>query len=268
MRCGYAAGMKSPFPGMDPWLELHWGDVHHRLVQYSCDLLGNRLPEDLRARVEERVLVQDQTIERTIVPDVLVSEIHPWSARSASGKESGVALIEPLVFDVSELPITEGYVEIRARGGKVITVIEFLSLSNKRSGTGRDKYLEKQAEVLRSDASLVEIDLLRSGPPLFALPTSQIPERHRRDYLACVSLGWKHNRRLLYPMSLRQRLPALPIPLRKDEPPVSLDLQVLIDQTYERGRYNDLDYSQELDPPLSAEESAWAQQVLKTAKRS
>ena len=39
---------------MDPWLELHWGDVHHRLVQYAGDALQTRLPEDLFARVEER----------------------------------------------------------------------------------------------------------------------------------------------------------------------------------------------------------------------
>jgi hypothetical protein len=24
--------MKSPFPGMDPWLERSWGDVHSRLI--------------------------------------------------------------------------------------------------------------------------------------------------------------------------------------------------------------------------------------------
>jgi hypothetical protein len=24
--------MRSPFPGMDPWLELHWRDVHSRLI--------------------------------------------------------------------------------------------------------------------------------------------------------------------------------------------------------------------------------------------
>src|SRR6266446_727389 len=23
----------SPFPGMDPWLELHWGDVHHSFMR-------------------------------------------------------------------------------------------------------------------------------------------------------------------------------------------------------------------------------------------
>ena len=66
---------------------------------------------------------------------------------------------------------------------------------------------------------------------------------------------------------LRQRLPILPIPLRKTEPPVPLDLQALVDQTYERGRYDDLSYTDDLDPPLSSEESDWIKQILKTAGR-
>ncbi|MEX0701345.1 MAG: DUF4058 family protein [Planctomycetales bacterium] len=46
--------MPSPFPGMDPWLEQHWGDVHTRFVTYCSDRLQTALPRDLRARVEER----------------------------------------------------------------------------------------------------------------------------------------------------------------------------------------------------------------------
>jgi hypothetical protein len=49
--------MKSPFPGMDPYLEQHWGDVHHNLITFAQGLLNDHLPRDLRARVEERVLV-------------------------------------------------------------------------------------------------------------------------------------------------------------------------------------------------------------------
>jgi hypothetical protein len=27
--------IKGPFPGLDPYLQQHWGDVHHSLIQYS-----------------------------------------------------------------------------------------------------------------------------------------------------------------------------------------------------------------------------------------
>ena len=261
--------MKSPFPGMDPWLEWHWGDVHHSLIQYSRDALQPRLPEDLRARVEERVFVEDEgERRRSVVPDVVVSQVHPWRSPGAESGGGGVATAEPLIFELSPAPLTEGYIEIRDRGGKVITVIEFLSLANKRGSVGREKYLEKQQEVLRSDVSLVEIDLLRAGARMLALPAREIPDAHRTDYLACVSLGWRHTRRLLYPMPLRQRLPALAIPLREGEPAAPLDLQALVEQIYVRGRYDNLDYTQELDPPLTPEETAWARSLLKAAGRN
>ena len=40
--------MKSPFPGMDPYLERHWGDVHQGIVTYIRDWIQSRLPADLR----------------------------------------------------------------------------------------------------------------------------------------------------------------------------------------------------------------------------
>src|SRR5581483_7274540 len=49
--------MPSPFPGMDPYLEAHWRDVHAALIIYARDALQTVLPAPLRARVEERVLL-------------------------------------------------------------------------------------------------------------------------------------------------------------------------------------------------------------------
>jgi Protein of unknown function (DUF4058) len=47
--------MKSPFPGMDPYLEACWGDVHVSLVIYARNQLQRQLPGNMRARVEEQV---------------------------------------------------------------------------------------------------------------------------------------------------------------------------------------------------------------------
>lgn len=253
---------------MDPYLESHWGDVHHSLIQYARDALQSELPDDLRARVEERVFLESEPeLIRVIVPDVHVAQVHRAPAQeSAAMQTGGVAVAEPLVFEVRAEPVTEGYLEIRQRdGGKVISVLEFLSPANKLGGAGQRLYLEKQDEVLRSDASLVEIDLVRKGRRVLALPDCDIPLANRADYLACVSPGWRRARRELYVMPLRQRLPLLPIPLRLNEPPVTLDLQALLDQAYVAGRYDDTNYGRELDPPLPPESAAWAAEILKTA---
>ena len=49
--------MSSPFPGMDPYLESHWRDVHTRMMTYLCDQIQDQLPPNLVARVEQSVSV-------------------------------------------------------------------------------------------------------------------------------------------------------------------------------------------------------------------
>jgi hypothetical protein len=249
--------MKSPFPGMDAFLELHWGDVHHRLITYLSDAIQVNLPDDLLARVEERFFVEaDLAYSRRIVSDVLITETTPPIRRTPGGggavvaDSSEVLEAEPYVFELSRLDITEGYIEIRERdGGRVITVIEVLSRANKLPGPGQEQYRKKQDEVLRSTASLVEIDLIRVGRRVLALPECDIPEKHRNDYLICVSPGWNRSRRELYALPLQKRLPIIRIPLRESDFSVKVDLQALIDHVYEAGRFHHIDYSQELDPP-------------------
>jgi hypothetical protein len=51
--------------------------------------------------------------------------------------------------------------------------------------------------------------------------------------------------------------------LRPTDPDAKLDLQALIDQAYRMGRYDDIDYRKEPEPPLTAEEAVWADGVLK-----
>jgi hypothetical protein len=51
--------MKSPFPGMDPYLEMRWRDVHASLMVYGSEQLNEQLPSDLQALVEENVGIAD-----------------------------------------------------------------------------------------------------------------------------------------------------------------------------------------------------------------
>ncbi len=255
---------------MDPYLEARWGDVHQRLITYASDALQARLPPGLRARVEERVFVETEHDQmRRIVPDLHIAQVHPAHSHEAGGGEAdGVAVAEPMTFLLEEEEVTEGYIEIReAGGGKVITVIEFLSPSNKAGGEGQRLYLQKQSELLRSDTSLVEIDLIRSGRRVIAFPELRIPAERRRDYLVCVRRGWSEREREIYALSLRQRLPAIPIPLRQSDRPVPLDLQALLDKCYANGRYDDIDYTEPPVPALEPEDAAWAEFVLKACGR-
>jgi hypothetical protein len=41
--------MSGLFPGMDPYRERHWRDVHTRLIAYTADALQEQLPDNLVA---------------------------------------------------------------------------------------------------------------------------------------------------------------------------------------------------------------------------
>jgi hypothetical protein len=58
--------MQSPFPGMDPYLEPHWGDVHHNLITFAQGLLNEHLPRDLQARAQERLVGELPCEERAV----------------------------------------------------------------------------------------------------------------------------------------------------------------------------------------------------------
>ena len=263
--------MASPFPGMDPYLERHWGDVHQRLITYACDQLQGRLPSDLRARVQERVFVESAaSVERSMYPDIRVVERGLERPGPTALHQGGVALAEPLVVHIEDEPVTQGFVEIIdvGSGKRVITVIEVLSLSNKLPGQGQTLYFTKQQELMGGRVSLVEIDLLRAGQRVLASRHSNIPESQQTPYQICVRRGWKASAMEVYPVSLRERLPAFRVPLRETDTDAHLDLQGLIEQCYRNGGYDDdLDYRVDPEPPLDSANATWADELLRSQGR-
>ena len=256
--------MKSPFPGMDPYLERYWRDVHHRLITYSCDQLQPRLPANLRARMEERVFVESDDDEyRAFYPDVHVFE-RGVAGDAAMDPEGNVAVAKPLVVHLDDEPLSQGRIEIvdAGTGNRVVTVIEFLSPSNKFPGQGQDLYLRKQRESKAAGVSMVEIDLTRAGQRVMLLPPRRIPRSHRTTYQVCVLRGWVGNKVEVYQAPLQCRLPTIQVPLRETDTDVSLDLQALVNLCYENGRYDDLDYQSPPVPPLDAHDAAWADEHL------
>jgi hypothetical protein len=56
----------------------------------------------------------------------------------------------------------------------------------------------------------------------------------------------------------------VPIPLLPGEEEPILDLQKLLNYVYERGRYHlAIDYTQPVQPPLSATDAQWVEALLK-----
>ncbi|WP_035987570.1 DUF4058 family protein [Leptolyngbya sp. KIOST-1] len=160
--------MPSPFPGMDPYLEQPglWPEFHNRLLVAIADALGPQLRLKYRVAIEKRVYqyaAADLQIGR---PDAAVFRALP--KQNVTTQRHGQVLVEPVMV---ELPmpeeITERFLEIREVGtGEVITTLELISPSNKRSGKGRQLYEEKRLKVLGSQTHLIEVDLIRAFGPL------------------------------------------------------------------------------------------------------
>ena len=146
---------------------------------------------------------------------------------------------------------------------RLVTSIEILSPSNKRPATeGWELYQRKRQSLLLGNVSLVEFDLLRGGqrmPMLDPWPDSPytILVARARTQLCKV-----------WPAYFRVPLPRVPVPLAKPDADISLELQPMIDEIYERFRYTQsIDYRKPLSPRLGNADTAWLKQQLQ-AKRN
>ncbi len=219
--------MPSPFPGMDPFLETPalWSDFHARFITYWSDALADLLPDNYEARIDEKVRLVEVAPAR-------------------------VATLEPVTLSLvsEEEEAHERHIEILHRPERtLVAVLELLSPANKEE-PGRSDYLAQRHALLRQPIHLVEIDLLIGGrrlPPEDGLPPG--------DYYALVSRGDRRPKCDVYVWTLRQRLPAIPIPLLPPDPDVWLDLAAVFATAYERGRYaRSLDYAS--PPPVALDD--------------
>ncbi len=247
--------MPSPFPGMDPYLEHpdRWPDVHTRLIVE----LGNRLSDRLAPRYV--VAVEQRTY--MMQPDELVFLGRPDVALIDSGSPGNLrpATLPFATPVVGTLPVPEEvrerYLEVRGVDtGEVVTVLELLSPTNKRPGKGRRLYERKRAEVLGSQTNLVEVDLLRAGRSMPALPL-----RESGRYRILLARGARRPRVDLYDFGIRDAIPVFPLPLRPGEAEPEVEVQAALEATYRNARYDlRIAYDRPPEPDLAPEDAVWA----------
>jgi len=227
--------------------------------------LQEQLPSDLIAAPEEEVVtIGVGESAATYRPDVQVRE--PWTlkepvATAVMSTLSATPASEPIrVFLDEEV---ERWLEIRDATGRLITVLELLSPTNKLESADRERSLRKCRSFINGGANFVEIDLARQGASVFPQEIRNVLQRAGACYGICVARTTRPGEREVYPIRLRERLPSIRVPLRPTDADVVLNLQPLIDQCHDRGRYHLLNYRLELHPPLAPEDAAWANQLLR-----
>src|SRR5438045_501230 len=105
--------MKSPFPGMDPYLEARWSDVHPTLLSFIKEVLQPSLPAGLRARMEERVILEEETGEplKGYRSDIAVVQ-SASRERERTTSASSILAPEPVYITFFDEPTVDRFLHI------------------------------------------------------------------------------------------------------------------------------------------------------------
>src|SRR5438067_7962044 len=220
--------MPSPFPGMDPYLEEEklWPEFQHHLVLCRYQILLPGLVDRYRARVGQRQYLTEQALFTSVI-----REEH-----------------------------REDFIEIRQRtDGKLVTLVDVVSPTNRTTSSGRQAYLDTRKEARAGGATLVEIDLVLQGQPMLDYSRENLPEW---DYAVTVTRASQPERHEIYTATLQKRLPRFRLPLASDDRDTVLDLHTAFSRCYDQvGFANRVDYKRDPTTKLNDAHRAWLQQV-------
>jgi hypothetical protein len=235
--------MPSPFSGMNPYFEQPglWRGFHTAFIVNVMNALSPRIAPQYHVEIEESRFIAYPTSESADHPYIVGESLAPISTTIPLGRYR-----------------KHRWLTIRdTQNREVVTVLEVLSPTNKTSADDRAHYLRQRRRMLRGNAHLVEIDLLRGGDPM---PMNGVPDS---DYRILVARRGKRPNVDVWPFDLRDPIPEIPIPLAGDDPDVWLDLKPTLDAVYDGGAYRYRLYDHPPDPPLTGEDQAWAAGLVK-----
>jgi len=245
--------MKSPFIGMDPYLEGSlWTDVYHRLIGELQKMLVPLIRPKYVARVE-RYVVKDTSPQKDVgimYPDVGVylnanrveePMIAYGQQRLPTPPTISIAFVEPVEVRIPILEIRD------IDNNQLITAIEVLSFINKRK-PGLEPYLTKRKNLYKEGVHLLEIDLLRRGIRPF-----EHPDLKNTLYVVALTRG-NDTKTDIWSMDLETPLPVVPVPLKEGDTDVFVDLQRTLNQVYEDAGFDlSINYAKAPPPPKMAE---------------
>ncbi len=265
--------MPSPFPGMDPYLEGYlWPDVHQALA----GKIRQQLTPLVRPRYAVRLgvyVIEDRTPESDIgimYPDVEVltgprepavptvsSADSPANARDPTPATLTLPVIAPVEVRIARVEIRD------TADNRLVTCIEILSPVNKRE-PNLTRYRQKRQRLYEAGVHLLELDLLRRGTRPLMHP--RVPVSHYLIALTRSQVGTT----ALWPLTVHDALPLVPVPLQPPDDDVVLDLSDALAAIYDEAAYDlSIDYQQPPPPPdFSEPDRGWMHTLLRAEHRN
>jgi hypothetical protein len=218
---------------MDPYLEDEklWPAFHHQLVSCLYQILLPGLIDRYRARVGQRLYATEQALFTSVVREEHVEE----------------------------------FIEIRQRSdGRLVTLVDVVSPTNKTTREGREAYMKKRNDCKGGGTSLVEIDLVLQGQPMLDYSREGLPEW---DYAVTVTRSTQPERYEIYTATLQKRLPRFRLPLAADDRDTVLDLHAAFTRCYDQGNFAaKIDYQRDPATKVSSDNRKWLGDLLKQQK--
>ena len=230
--------MPSPFPGMDPYLETPalWPGFQQQFVTCLYQLLLPNLADRYNPRPVRRTYHTEMALFTSIIREEHV----------------------------------ESFVEIRRRtDSRLVTLIDVVSPANKttmasgKETPGRAAYLAQRRLAQNAGANLVEIDLVLQGKPTLDFPRDGLD----CDYTVTVARADRPDRYDVYPITLRERLKKVKLPLGPEDGDRPLDLQAVFARCYDQSGYaKQIDYTSDLPVPVADDTRKWVEALLRQLK--
>ncbi len=254
-----------PFPGMNPYFEAKWPDVHATMIVHMREHLRRQMPQGLYVGVELGTqILKNSRDEKPKVPDAAIWKLKEDSPTLQEPPNAASPTIaETLAPQVRRLAI-------RDLDGELLTVIELLSPSNKH-GAGAVVHQRKRLGLIESGINLVEVDLARQ----WGLAVAQFEEDDVAARLASeagdlpphavvVFRASTPNVRELYGIRYPVTLPSIRVPVSPEHHDIWLNLQELAVTAHREGQFDLVTrYANDPEPPLSKEDNVWLDTHLK-----
>ena len=242
--------MRSPFPGMDPYLEhpALWPDVHNSLIAAIRDALAPLVAPRYYVGLEQRAYaLQPDDLVFIGRPDVSVvpaSVAEPAAPPYTVTRDAGPIWVELPAAD----EVSEDYIVIHdVATGKLITAVG-VALARQQDQPARAPAVPWRSARKCSPhhTNFIEVDLLRGGAPMPVMGAAVAG-----DYRLLVRRVWQRLRAQLCAASTcASRFRPSQSPWRVAKKSLALRLNDVLHGLYERARFDlRLDYGR---PPIPA----------------